>query len=92
MSSEERSLVTTDRPHTLTTLPMDVLPDSRGHFGLFGGKYVPETLMSPLEELEQAYREGEGWRELLRRLPASGLFPDDRDLLLRLTGPRIDER
>jgi uncharacterized Ntn-hydrolase superfamily protein len=44
------------------------------------------------ELLEQAYREGEGWRELLRRLPASGLFPDDRDLLLRLTGPRIDER
>jgi uncharacterized Ntn-hydrolase superfamily protein len=34
--------------------------------------------------LEQAYREGEGWRELLRRLPASGLFPDDRELIDRL--------
>jgi len=33
------------------------LPDPRGHFGVFGGKYVPETLMGPLEELEQAYRE-----------------------------------
>jgi tryptophan synthase beta chain len=33
-----------------------VLPDGRGHFGLFGGKYVPETLMSPLEELEHAYQ------------------------------------
>ncbi len=32
-------------------------PDAHGHFGLFGGKYVPETLMSPLEELEEAYRE-----------------------------------
>jgi uncharacterized Ntn-hydrolase superfamily protein len=42
--------------------------------------------------LERAYGAGEGWRELLRRLPAAGLFPDDRDLLLRLTGPRIDER
>ena len=36
------------------------------------------------EQLQQAYREGEGWRELLRRLPASGLFPDDRELIERL--------
>jgi uncharacterized Ntn-hydrolase superfamily protein len=41
--------------------------------------------------LERAYAEREGWRELLRRLPASGLFPDDEDLLLRLTAPRVDE-
>ena len=32
------------------------LPDARGHFGPFGGRYVPETLMSPLLELEAAYR------------------------------------
>lgn len=31
------------------------LPDSLGHFGPYGGRYVPEVLMSPLEELEQAY-------------------------------------
>ena len=31
------------------------LPDKRGHFGIFGGKYVPETLMTPLKELEEAY-------------------------------------
>jgi tryptophan synthase beta chain len=31
------------------------LPDKRGHFGPFGGKFVPETLMAPLEELERAY-------------------------------------
>jgi tryptophan synthase beta chain len=31
------------------------LPDKRGHFGIFGGKYVPETLMAPLQELERAY-------------------------------------
>lgn len=30
-------------------------PDKKGHFGPFGGKYVPETLMAPLEELERAY-------------------------------------
>ncbi|HYL47246.1 MAG TPA: tryptophan synthase subunit beta [Candidatus Limnocylindrales bacterium] len=31
------------------------VPDSRGRYGQFGGRYVPETLMAPLEELEQAY-------------------------------------
>jgi uncharacterized Ntn-hydrolase superfamily protein len=41
--------------------------------------------------LERAYADREGWRELLRRLPASGLFPDDDELLLRVTAPRIDE-
>ncbi len=30
-------------------------PDSGGHFGPYGGRYVPEVLMNPLEELEQAY-------------------------------------
>ncbi|HWC02153.1 MAG TPA: tryptophan synthase subunit beta [Methylomirabilota bacterium] len=33
------------------------LPDRSGHFGVFGGRYVPETLMTPLLELEAAYRE-----------------------------------
>jgi tryptophan synthase beta chain len=33
------------------------LPDERGHFGPYGGRYVPETLMAPLEELERAYAE-----------------------------------
>lgn len=32
-------------------------PDARGHFGEFGGRYVPETLMAPLEEIEKAYEE-----------------------------------
>jgi tryptophan synthase beta chain len=32
------------------------LPDASGHFGRFGGRYVPETLMAPLVELERAYR------------------------------------
>jgi tryptophan synthase beta chain len=30
-------------------------PDAQGHFGPYGGRYVPEVLMSPLEELECAY-------------------------------------
>jgi len=32
-------------------------PDDRGRFGEFGGRYVPETLMHPIEELEGAYEE-----------------------------------
>jgi tryptophan synthase beta chain len=31
------------------------LPNKKGHFGIYGGKYVPETLMEPLRELEEAY-------------------------------------
>ncbi len=31
-------------------------PDERGYFGPYGGRYVPETLMTPLLELEQAYQ------------------------------------
>ncbi len=33
------------------------LPDERGYFGAYGGKFVPETLMSALGELERAYTE-----------------------------------
>jgi len=32
-------------------------PTSSGHFGPYGGKFVPEVLMSPLEELENTYLE-----------------------------------
>jgi tryptophan synthase beta chain len=32
-----------------------LVPDSRGRFGPYGGRYVPETLVAPLEELERAY-------------------------------------
>jgi tryptophan synthase beta chain len=30
-------------------------PDARGHWGPYGGRFVPETLMAPLEELTAAY-------------------------------------
>jgi len=32
-------------------------PDSGGHFGPYGGRFVPEVLMAPIEELEMAYCE-----------------------------------
>ena len=33
------------------------MPDSMGRFGMFGGRYVPETLMKAIDELELAYIE-----------------------------------
>jgi tryptophan synthase beta chain len=35
---------------------MKTEPDERGHWGPYGGRFVPETLMAPLEELAAAYR------------------------------------
>ncbi|NPV05092.1 MAG: tryptophan synthase subunit beta [Syntrophaceae bacterium] len=35
---------------------MPTLPDRKGHFGIFGGRYVAETIMPALAELEAAYR------------------------------------
>lgn len=34
-----------------------IQPDARGHFGPYGGRYVPEVLMAPIEALEKAYAE-----------------------------------
>lgn len=48
-------------------------PDERGRFGPYGGRYVPETLMAPLIELEQAYDEA-------RRDPS---FRQELDAILR---------
>lgn len=33
------------------------IPDGKGHFGIYGGRYVPETLMPALIELTEAYQE-----------------------------------
>ncbi len=47
------------------------MPDARGHFGPYGGRFVPETLMAPLEELERAYfaaREDPAFQAELRAL------------------------
>ena len=48
------------------------LPDANGHFGPYGGRFIPETLMGPVEELRQAYED-------LRNDPAF-LAELDRDL------------
>ncbi len=46
------------------------LPDEWGHFGQFGGKFVPETLMAALETLEKAYREAQQDTGFQQRLAA----------------------
>jgi len=48
--------------------PSSFDPDSNGHFGIFGGRYVPETLMPILKELETEYEkyrhDEEFWKEV----------------------------
>ena len=46
-------------------------PDDRGYYGRYGGRYVPETLVAPLESLESAYRiarADQGFIDELQRL------------------------
>jgi len=72
-------------------------PDRRGHFGIFGGKFVPETLMAPLAELERAY--GAIKKDPLYRLELKSLLKDyagrptplyfARGLTAELKGARI---
>jgi len=43
-------------------------PDARGYYGAYGGRFVPETLVAPVEELERAYleaRDDAGFRDTL---------------------------
>ncbi len=44
------------------------LPDASGHYGRFGGRFVPETLMQPLVDLEKAYRAARADTQFRRRL------------------------
>ena len=39
----------------METVVEQALPDANGRFGEYGGRYVPETLMHPLQELEDEY-------------------------------------
>ena len=44
------------------------VPDSKGHFGIYGGRFVPETLMPALIELEKAYKKYIKDRSFLKQL------------------------
>jgi tryptophan synthase beta chain len=43
-------------------------PDARGYYGAYGGRFVPETLVAPVEELERAYLEARGDPSFRERL------------------------
>ena len=59
--------------------PNDVvaMPDLRGHFGKFGGRFVPEALMAALDELDEAFRKSMVDPNFLKQL---------RDLQVNYTG------
>src|ERR1044071_10186530 len=39
----------------MSSTVLEAVPDAQGHFGPYGGRFVPETLMHPLQELEDEY-------------------------------------
>jgi tryptophan synthase beta chain len=50
------------------SIATQAVPDARGRYGAFGGRYVPETLVAPLEELERAYAEARADRRFQDKL------------------------
>lgn len=52
----------------MTTLNEVVSPDASGHFGRFGGRFVPEALMAALDELDAAFRASKTDIEFQREL------------------------
>jgi tryptophan synthase beta chain len=45
-----------------------MLPDKSGHFGIFGGKFVPETLTFALDELEKEYQKAKRDKKFIQQL------------------------
>ncbi|MPZ60659.1 MAG: tryptophan synthase subunit beta [Propionibacteriales bacterium] len=55
----------------MTTPEPEPLPDATGHFGRFGGRFLPEALIAPLDELTEAWRSAradDGFRGELDRM------------------------
>ncbi len=52
----------------MSTVASPTIPDQQGHFGPYGGRYVPETLMHPLQELEAEYFRAEKDPEFQKEL------------------------
>jgi len=52
----------------MTALADPQVPDAQGHFGAYGGRFVPETLVHPLIELERAYFQAQQDPEFQREL------------------------
>src|ERR1700691_5574720 len=52
----------------MSAIASSTVPDAHGHFGPYGGRYVPETLMHPLQELEAEYFRAQQDPEFQREL------------------------
>jgi tryptophan synthase beta chain len=52
----------------MSSIAAENLPDTQGHFGPYGGRFVPETLMHPLQELEAEYFRAQHDPEFQREL------------------------
>ena len=71
---------------------MNQVPDENGRFGKFGGRYVPETLMNALIELEEAYNQYSKEIRFPRGSPlfAAAIFgPSDIALLCRALSEQL---
>jgi tryptophan synthase beta chain len=54
--------------YNMSAIASSTVPDAQGHFGPYGGRYVPETLMHPLQELEAEYFRSQQDPEFQREL------------------------
>src|SRR5437868_7375956 len=52
----------------MSAVASESLPDIKGHFGPYGGRFVPETLMHPLQQLEAEYSKAQHDPEFQREL------------------------
>ena len=50
----------------MSSVAKESAPDALGHFGAYGGRYVPETLMHPLQELQEEYQRAQSDPQFLR--------------------------
>jgi tryptophan synthase beta chain len=62
------SVSTHSKPSDGVAHPSDHDPDERGHFGRYGGRFVPEALIAALDELSTAYEKARGDRDFLDEL------------------------
>jgi tryptophan synthase beta chain len=77
MNVVQRAPASADGPHPVDgPHPADelhsIVPDATGHFGPYGGRFVPETVVSALEELEAAFHEA--WSDGAFRTELEGLL------------------
>ena len=70
----------------MSSIATDPVPDAFGHFGPYGGRFVPETLMHPLQELQEEL----GLSGVLMEPNVGGLLSPERlDHSIRLFGQEV---